>query len=171
MNVLVTGGAGYIGSHAAKALARSGHHPVVLDNLSRGHAEFVRWGALIVLFSLAACAGIGAGATPEERVKARAQERRDAIVKGDMAKAYQYFTPSYRDTVSVDRYRNSIGNASQTVGSTVESVKCETLEKCIATVKVEIKPLVVPRFVGTITTYSDETWLFEAGQWWLFQKL
>jgi len=39
MKVLVTGGAGYIGSHACKALARAGHHPIVYDNLSRGHRE------------------------------------------------------------------------------------------------------------------------------------
>ncbi len=39
--VLVTGGAGYIGSHAAKALAQAGHDVVVYDNLSAGHAEAV----------------------------------------------------------------------------------------------------------------------------------
>jgi len=43
--VLVTGGAGYIGSHACKALARSGRVPVVYDNLSRGHRSAVCWGA------------------------------------------------------------------------------------------------------------------------------
>src|SRR5437763_376949 len=37
MNVLVTGGAGYIGSHAVKLLHESGHKVVVLDNLYRGH--------------------------------------------------------------------------------------------------------------------------------------
>lgn len=41
MQVLVTGGAGYIGSHALRALLRSGHTPVALDNLSRGHREAV----------------------------------------------------------------------------------------------------------------------------------
>src|SRR5690349_10108520 len=45
--VLVTGGAGYIGSHACKLLARAGYRPVVFDNLSRGHREAVRWGPLI----------------------------------------------------------------------------------------------------------------------------
>lgn len=44
MNVLVTGGAGYVGSHACKALARAGHKPVVLDNLSNGHEWAVKWG-------------------------------------------------------------------------------------------------------------------------------
>src|SRR5689334_21926153 len=44
MNILVTGGAGYIGSHTAKVVAASGHTPVVLDNLSYGHDDAVRWG-------------------------------------------------------------------------------------------------------------------------------
>ena len=46
--VLVTGGAGYVGSHACKALAASGYVPVVYDNLSTGHADLVQWGALEV---------------------------------------------------------------------------------------------------------------------------
>jgi UDP-arabinose 4-epimerase len=46
MRVLVTGGAGYIGSHTAKALARSGHEPVVLDNFNAGHRWAVKWGPL-----------------------------------------------------------------------------------------------------------------------------
>src|SRR3954465_11999941 len=40
-NVLVTGGAGYIGSHACRALAAAGYRPVVYDNLSTGHRSFV----------------------------------------------------------------------------------------------------------------------------------
>jgi UDP-arabinose 4-epimerase len=46
-SILVTGGAGYVGSHACKALARAGWRPVVYDNLSRGHREAVRWGPLV----------------------------------------------------------------------------------------------------------------------------
>jgi len=45
--VLVTGGAGYIGSHACKVLSRAGYRPVVFDNLSRGHRAAVRWGPLV----------------------------------------------------------------------------------------------------------------------------
>jgi UDP-arabinose 4-epimerase len=48
MKVLVTGGAGYIGSHTCKLLARAGHTPVVFDNLSTGHADAVKWGPLFV---------------------------------------------------------------------------------------------------------------------------
>ena len=44
--VLVTGGAGYVGSHTCKALAAAGARPVVYDNLSTGHAWAVKWGTL-----------------------------------------------------------------------------------------------------------------------------
>lgn len=44
--ILVTGGAGYIGSHACKALAAAGHQPVTFDNLVYGHREAVKWGPL-----------------------------------------------------------------------------------------------------------------------------
>lgn len=44
--ILVTGGAGYIGSHTCKALWRAGYLPVSYDNLSIGNAEAVRWGPL-----------------------------------------------------------------------------------------------------------------------------
>jgi UDP-arabinose 4-epimerase len=47
MQILVTGGAGYIGSHTAKALAQAGHEPVVLDNLQHGHRWAVQWGPLV----------------------------------------------------------------------------------------------------------------------------
>jgi UDP-glucose-4-epimerase GalE len=46
--VLVTGGAGYIGSHACKALAEAGYVPVAYDNLVHGHAEAVQWGPLVI---------------------------------------------------------------------------------------------------------------------------
>ncbi|HZU76749.1 MAG TPA: UDP-glucose 4-epimerase GalE [Dehalococcoidia bacterium] len=48
MRVLVTGGAGYIGSCTAARLAKAGFDPVVFDNLSTGHADNVRWGPLVV---------------------------------------------------------------------------------------------------------------------------
>ena len=46
--VLVTGGAGYIGSHAAKVLSQAGHRVVIFDNLSAGHREAVLGAPLIV---------------------------------------------------------------------------------------------------------------------------
>lgn len=46
--VLVTGGAGYVGSHACKALAAAGYLPVAFDNLSTGNRWAVRWGPLVL---------------------------------------------------------------------------------------------------------------------------
>ncbi len=45
--ILVTGGAGYIGAHVCKALAKEGFLPVTYDNLSTGHAYAVKWGPFI----------------------------------------------------------------------------------------------------------------------------
>lgn len=47
MNILVTGGAGYIGSHTVKELLRKGHKPIVYDNLQTGHKKAVRNARLI----------------------------------------------------------------------------------------------------------------------------
>ena len=60
--ILVTGGAGYIGSHCAKALHEAGYQPVCYDNLSSGRSDFVKWGPLVVgdladTQKLAACIG------------------------------------------------------------------------------------------------------------------
>ena len=48
MNILVTGGAGYIGSHAVRVLERAGHDVWVYDNLVYGHREAARPDRLIV---------------------------------------------------------------------------------------------------------------------------
>jgi UDP-arabinose 4-epimerase len=47
ISVLVTGGAGYVGSHACKLLASKGIEPVTFDSLKNGHEEAVRWGPIV----------------------------------------------------------------------------------------------------------------------------
>lgn len=44
--ILVTGGAGYVGAHACKALAKRGYRPIAYDNLVYGHEAAVKWGPL-----------------------------------------------------------------------------------------------------------------------------
>jgi UDP-glucose 4-epimerase len=50
--ILVTGGAGFVGSHACKALARAGYLPVTFDNLEHGHERAVKWRPLEAMRSL-----------------------------------------------------------------------------------------------------------------------
>ena len=53
MNILVTGGAGYIGSHTVRALLRAGHKPIIVDNLSRGHKASVPDGVVCLEMDIA----------------------------------------------------------------------------------------------------------------------
>ena len=46
-SILVTGGAGYIGSHCCKALSEAGYNAVCFDNFSTGHPHFVKWGPAV----------------------------------------------------------------------------------------------------------------------------
>jgi len=47
MAILIVGGAGYIGSHINKYLSQKGYETVVLDNLSKGHREVLKWGKFV----------------------------------------------------------------------------------------------------------------------------
>ena len=93
-SVLVTGGAGYIGSHACKVLARAGYRPVVFDNMSRGHPEAVRWGPLVE----------GDVADRGRLTAALAEHRVSAVMH---FAAYAYVGESVADPAMY--YRNNLG--------------------------------------------------------------
>jgi UDP-arabinose 4-epimerase len=90
--ILVTGGAGYIGSHTCRQLASAGMTPVTFDNLSRGHADLVRWGPLVV----------GDILNPESLDKAIKQYRPTAVIH---FAAFAYVGESVSDPLSY--YRNN----------------------------------------------------------------
>jgi UDP-arabinose 4-epimerase len=99
LNVLVTGGAGYIGSHTAKALAAAAHRPVVLDDLSAGHREAVRWGPFVQ-------GGIGDRATIEAvlreyRIDAVIHFAAHAYVGESMSDPAKYFRNNVAGTLSL----------------------------------------------------------------------
>ena len=94
--VLVTGGAGYIGAHACKTLARAGYRPVVFDNLSRGHRRAVRWGPLVV-----------GELADRERLRTALEQYRVAAVMHFAA--YAYVGESVTDPALY--YRNNLGGS------------------------------------------------------------
>lgn len=119
MKVLVTGGAGYIGSHACKALAEAGHEPITYDNLSTGHDWAVRWGPLEV----------GDILDPARLAEVFARHRPDAVMH---FAALAYVGVSVRDPSSYHR-NNVVGtlnllDASRAAGvsRTVFSSSCAT---------------------------------------------
>lgn len=55
MRILITGGAGFIGSHLAEMFLNLGHHVTALDNLSTGHRHLSTWSGTCLLQSLRSC--------------------------------------------------------------------------------------------------------------------
>lgn len=130
----------------------------------------LKWLALFASTALVACAGISA-TSPEEVVKQRVNERWKALVSGDFARSYSYTSPSFRGLISQDVYRGRIGGAVTWVAGEVASVQCPEAIKCVARVRIDYKPLLRGRAGETFSTYADETWVLESGQWWAFEPL
>lgn len=94
--VLVTGGAGYIGSHTCKALAAAGFIPICYDSLELGHAHAVRWGPLEE-----------GELSDTSRLLAVIKDHRPASVIHFAA--YSLVGPSL--STPLDYYRNNVGGA------------------------------------------------------------
>jgi UDP-glucose-4-epimerase GalE len=101
--ILVTGGAGYVGSHACKALAAAGYTPVTYDNLGRGHRELVRWGPLEV----------GELADRARLDEVFARHRPEAVMH---FAAFAYVGESVQDPALY--YRNNVGGTLELVEAT-----------------------------------------------------
>ena len=133
-------------------------------------AHVAKWLILCTSAALVACAGMTA-APPEEVVKQRVNERWKTLVSSDFARSYSYTAPSFRALISQDVYRSRIGGAVNWVAGEVATVQCPEAIKCIARVRIDYKPLLRGRPGDTFSTYADETWVLENGQWWAFEPL
>jgi UDP-glucose-4-epimerase GalE len=100
--ILVTGGAGYIGSHTCKALHAAGFTPVVYDDLSRGNPEAVKWGELVV-------GGLG-----DRALLRRTLERHRPAGVVHFA-AYAYVGESTQNPALY--YRNNVGGTAELLGA------------------------------------------------------
>jgi hypothetical protein len=109
-------------------------------------------------------------AKPEDVVRQRAQARWDALMAGEWSKAYTYMAPSYRGLVDEKRYANQFGGGAAWLSAEVVKVSC-TEDRCTVQMKVAFQPTLGFRAGQPATTYFDETWIREEGQWWMFQKV
>jgi hypothetical protein len=128
------------------------------------------WLAGLFALVMTACASMQ-GSGPQGLVKQRAAERWSALVSGEYTRAYSYNTPGFRDVVTSDGFRGRFGGAARWVDSEVVDVKCLEDAKCEVKVRVDYKPLLPGWSGGSVSTYIDETWLKEGGQWWIFLPL
>ena len=118
---------------------------------------------------LSACASFQT--KPEDAVTQRANERWQALIKGDMAKAYTYSTPGFRAVVDLEGFRGRTGIAGRWYDAQVVNVTCDTADRCKASIKLVFGTLIPGFSKDRMTTHIDETWLLEDGQWWMFQKV
>ncbi len=100
MRILVTGGAGYIGSVTVEMLLASGHGVVVLDNLTRGHREAVAREARFVQGDVRETESV-AGLLGEERIDCVMHFCASSLVGESMAHPERYFTNNVTGMVSL----------------------------------------------------------------------
>ncbi len=106
MNILVTGGAGYIGSHCCKELSKKGFHPITIDNLIYGHKNFVRWGEFFQ----------GDVGDPTHLKECLSQYKIDAVMH---FAAYAYVGESVEDPLKY--YENNLRNTIQLLHAVLEN--------------------------------------------------
>ncbi len=108
MNVLVAGGAGYIGSHAVKMLVEAGHRVVVVDNLCRGHREAVHAQAVLYEMSLADTQGLFR-VLRDEKIDGVMHFAALAYVGESVAEPLSYYDNNTAGTISLLRAMDEAG--------------------------------------------------------------
>ena len=106
MNILVTGGAGYIGAHCCKELSKKGFNPITIDNLVYGHKHFVRWGEFFK----------GDVGNPTHLKKCFSRHKIDAVMH---FAAYAYVGESVQDPLKY--YENNLRNTIQLLHAVLEN--------------------------------------------------
>jgi hypothetical protein len=124
--------------------------------------------SVLVLALLAACATMGPPPAPEQVVAARADARWVALLSSDWEKAYEFLSPGFRATTTLDDYRiGMINRQLNWTGAAPARAVCESAEKCAVKVRVDyalIGGLPGVREVKS-SAESAETWLKLDGTW------
>ena len=125
-------------------------------------ARIARAAALAAALGIAGCAT--APGKPDDAVKARAQARWDALVKGDIDKAYAFLSPGSRAVLDLEAYRESIKRGFWR-SATVQGVQCSSADTCDVTAEIEYQ------YRGNrVKTPLQETWVRQESDWWYVLK-
>lgn len=124
--------------------------------------------AAAALAALAGCASLGPQ-TPEQQVQARAGTYWKARASADQSAAYALLTPAYRGLYSEQDFVKQFGAGVNVKETRVAKVTCEAADRCTANIGLTAKPVVPGLNLPEVTSYIDETWVLEQGQWWRFQ--
>lgn len=124
--------------------------------------------SLLVAAFTTGCASIG-GASPDQAVGKRAQERWDLLLKSDYGNAYEYLSPAQRAVATRQSYINRFGEGAQWLSAKLQSVSCESEERCNAVLQVQTQ-VVARGFSAPITTKITEIWVKDEGNWWFHQN-
>lgn len=124
--------------------------------------------SLVTAAFLGGCATIGS-ASPDQLVGKRAQERWDLLLKSDYGNAYEYLSPAQRAVASRQSYINRFGEGAQWLSAKLQSVSCESAERCNAVLQIQTQ-VVARGFNAPITTKVTEIWVKDEGSWWFHQN-
>ncbi|MCM2472662.1 UDP-glucose 4-epimerase GalE [Rhizobium sp. CG5] len=146
--ILVVGGAGYIGSHTCLELSKRGFLPIVYDNLSNGHGEFVKWG-------------------PLERGDIRDRERLDEVMRAYQPAAILHFAAlievgeSVKDPISF--YDNNvIGSLTLLSAAQAAGIKAFVFSSTCATYGLpDMVPIDEQHRQAPINPYGRTKWIVE----------
>lgn len=133
-----------------------------------GRRVFMAAALLGAAAALAGCAALQPK-TAEETVRQLAEERWDALIKGDFDKAWTYTQPAYRAVVKQTDYRKRFNAAGQWRGAQVHDATCEA-ERCKVRIRLTTRVLTPPFQGQELVGGIDETWVREEGRWWYYQS-
>lgn len=107
--------------------------------------------------------------SPEQRVADRAAQRWQALIDKDLNRAYEFFSPAYRQAVSVERYKGSFGGSVIWQDAEVKTVKCGE-NVCDVTMMIVYKYNVRAASFES-NKILEEKWILSDGAWWYFQEI
>ena len=127
--------------------------------------------ALLAVILLSACATTST-ASPGDLVRERAQARWDALLKGDFATAYSYFSPGYRSSTTVVDYE--IGIRMRKVQYRTAEFQDHSCENNVCTVRLKVGYKVAKPVPGMTDWKSEsvvsEQWIKSNGNWWFLPQ-